>query len=63
MMSKKLKNWVTNNWMAKIASLLLATALWFLINDHVTDRGKPYEWGPGTPPLPPVSPQTPPGEL
>lgn len=49
--------------MAKIASLLLATALWFLINEHLTEGDKPDERREGASPLPPVSTQTPPGEL
>ncbi len=38
-MRRILKKWLLKNWMAKIASLLLAIALWFLIDDHLTDKG------------------------
>jgi hypothetical protein len=32
---------LTKNWIAKILSLLLATAIWFLIKDHLKDGDKP----------------------
>ena len=44
MISKKtLKKWFGRNWIAKIASLLLAIALWFLINGNLDKAGNGTE--------------------
>jgi len=32
---------LTKNWIAKILSLLLATAIWFLIKDHLKESSSP----------------------
>ena len=35
-----MKKWFVKNWMAKITSLLLAIALWFLINEHLMRKSQ-----------------------
>jgi YbbR domain-containing protein len=41
-----MKKLILNNWRAKLASLLLATALWYLIKKNVTTTVSPSEFIP-----------------
>ena len=38
-----MKKLILNNWRAKLTSLLLATALWYLIKKNVTTTPSPSE--------------------
>jgi YbbR domain-containing protein len=46
---------LSNNWIAKILSLLLATAIWFLIKDHLASGDGPT----GKPPRATIVPEFP----
>ena len=56
-----MKKILAKNWMAKIASLLLAIALWFLINVDLNKGKRPIDVQVEKPPL--EAPRTNPGEL
>jgi hypothetical protein len=34
---------LAHNWLAKLLSLLLATAIWFLIKDHLVSSPEPFK--------------------
>ena len=40
-----MKKLILNNWRAKLTSLLLAIALWYLIKKNVTTTPSPSDWG------------------
>jgi hypothetical protein len=37
-----MKTLLTHNWIAKIASLLVAIAIWYLVKGHVTELRTPF---------------------
>lgn len=39
-----MKKLILNNWRAKLTSLLLAIALWYLIKKNVTTTPLPSDW-------------------
>jgi hypothetical protein len=43
---------LTHNWIAKVLSLLLAIAIWFLIKDHLAKSADPYFNAPRAYPVP-----------
>ena len=42
---------LAHNWIAKILSLLLATAIWFLIKEHLASGGDVYSNAPRARPV------------
>ena len=45
---KKMKKLLTHNWIAKITSLLVAIAIWYLVKDHAQGPSDPFFPVPGT---------------
>jgi hypothetical protein len=61
-MKTMMKNWLLHNTKAKIASLILAVAIWFLIRSNIEDPTPPQFPIPGTSvPAPIVDPSPIPG--
>ncbi|MAB77245.1 MAG: hypothetical protein CMO47_12405 [Verrucomicrobiales bacterium] len=55
-----IKNFFVESWLAKLLSLVIATAIWFMIKSHL-DRDNPTFPVPGTGTPPPARTSTVPG--